>query len=636
VTAVLSRPVRSIVQAGLARRLHMVDSRPKKTPAEYRTIAHIGASCRASGDWELHRPEAFVRSRAGIFPTGSMQIEWARYFDARRYPLTLPPLVAGADPKRHRVAIVGGGPIGLTLALALARYGIASLVLEADDTVCLGSRATCISRRSLEIFAALRCHESFMTKGLPWTGGRSFYGNTEVFRLQMPHDENQKFPPMINLQQCYTEQYLVDAVEAKPDLIEVRWNTQVTGAHRHDDGVTLRIQTEQQPYVVEADWVVACDGARSAVRQALGLKFEGTQYEGRYVIVDIELKSEYPTERRAWFDPPSNPGSTLLMHKQPDNIWRMDYQLRDNEDADEAVKPENVIPRVASHLKMIGERDDWRPVWISIYKANALTLAGYRHGRVLFAGDAAHLVPIFGVRGLNSGIDDAFNLGWKLAFVIQGWATDGLLDTYSDERVFAARENLRYAKRSTEFMAPPSHAFDLMRRAVLSLAPNHAWVRALIDPRQTSAIAFPDSRLNCFAQRSHAFDAGPRPGEILPECPLTIGVGTANDAGFCTDLLGPHFTALYFSAAGDVPAELVAARERLEKGPLPFAWRTISRRPPTGDGTAAHDHTGRLFPMYGAQPDSLYLVRPDGHAMARWRKANARELAAALHGTLNL
>lgn len=564
------------------------------------------------------------------------QIEWARYFDAPRYPLTLPVLADGADSKRHRIAIVGGGPIGLALALALANYRIASLVLEADDTVCLGSRATCISRRSLEIFAQLGVDKPMLTKGLPWTGGRSYYGNTEVFRLQMPHDENQKFPPMINLQQCYTEKYLVDAVEARRDLIEVRWNTQVTDARMHDDGVTLRIQTEQQPYVIEADWVVACDGARSAIRQALGLKFQGAQYEGRYVIVDIELKSDYPTERRAWFDPPSNPGSTLLMHKQPDNIWRMDYQLRDDEDADEAVKPENVIPRVASHLKMIGERDDWRPVWISMYKANALTLPGYRQGRVLFAGDAAHLVPIFGVRGLNSGIDDAFNLGWKLAFVIQGWATDGLLDTYSDERVFAARENLRYAKRSTEFMAPPSHAFELMRRAVLSLAPNHAWVRPLIDPRQTSAIAFPHSRLNCFPQRSQAFDAGPRPGEILPECPLTMCVGAANDAGFCTDLLGPHFTALYFTEAGDLPSDLAATCERLATASPPFAWRTTSQRPATRAQTTAHDHTGRLFPAYGAKPGTLYLVRPDGHVMARWREANAEELAAALHGALNL
>ena len=215
------------------------------------------------------------------------------------------------------------------------------------------------------------------------------------------------------------------------------------------------------------------------MREALGLQLKGTSYEGRYVIVDIELKSDRPTERLAWFDPPSNPGSTILIHIQPDNIWRIDYQLRDDEDPEEAVKPENVIPRVRSHLEMMGETGDWSPIWITIYKAHALSLEDYRHGRVLFAGDAAHLVPIFGVRGANSGIDDADNLAWKLAFVVKGLASDRLLDTYSQERVFATRENLSYGTKTTEFMAPPSFAFELMRHAALSLAVKHASVPLL-------------------------------------------------------------------------------------------------------------------------------------------------------------
>jgi 3-(3-hydroxy-phenyl)propionate hydroxylase len=563
-----------------------------------------------------------------------MRIEWAEYFDYPRHALVMPRLAGGIDERRHRVVIAGGGPTGLTLALALARFRIPSVVLEADDTVCLGSRATCISRRSLEILQRVGAHEAFVAKGLGWTGGRSFYRNTEVFQLQMPHDEDQKFPPMINLQQCYTEQFLVDAVAAHGDLIDVRWQTRVSAVQPGEHGVRVQVQTAQGGYALDSDWLVACDGARSVARQALGLKFEGTQYEGRYVIVDIDLKSDYPTQRRAWFDPPSNPGSTLLMHKQPDNIWRLDYQLREDEDADEAVKPENVIPRVASHLRMIGERDDWRPVWISMYKANALTLERYRHGHVLFAGDAAHLVPIFGVRGMNSGIDDSDNLAWKLAAVLQGWATDALLDTYSDERVFAARENLRYSMRSTEFMAPPSHGFELMRRAVLTLALEHEWVRPLINPRQTAAIPLYDSALNAALHRSREFAVGPRPGDVLSEMPITRITPSEPVTGFLTDLLGAHFLVLYFSVAEDVPAALSRRLSELLPREVPVKWCAVTQSP--AEAGTLHDATGRVFRRYGATPGTAYLVRPDGYVMARWQRLDVAELAESLRRMTDL
>ena len=395
------------------------------------------------------------------------------------------------------MAIVGGGPVGMTLALALARQSVRSVLIEADDSVCTGSRAICISRRSLEIFKRLGVVDGFLQKGLPWTGGRSFYRDTEVFRFAMHQDDEQSLPPMINIAQYQIEQLLLDEVEQHADLIDIRWQTRVTGIEQKPaGGATLTLQTGDTHWTLQADWVVACDGGRSTIRDALGLKLTGTTYEGRYVIVDIELDSARATERLAYFDPPSNPGSTVLVHKQPDNVWRIDYQLRDDEDPDAAVQPENVMPRVQSVLDSMGETGAWSPIWITVYKANALTLERYRHGSVLFAGDAAHLVPIFGVRGANSGIDDADNLGWKLGCVVNGTASPRLLDSYSDERVFAARENLGYGMKSTEFMAPPSFAFDLMRTAVLGLAGRHEAVRPLINPRQTHAIAYLESPLN--------------------------------------------------------------------------------------------------------------------------------------------
>ncbi|KFG93012.1 FAD-dependent oxidoreductase [Burkholderia paludis] len=566
-----------------------------------------------------------------------MDIDFTPYpFVAERHPPQRPACDDGVDTHRHRVAIVGGGPVGLAVALGLANHGIRSVLIEADDSVCHGSRAICVSRRSLEIVERLGALDDFLRVGLPWTGGRSFYRRDEVLHFTMPQDDNQKLPPMVNLAQYHIEQFLLDAALRRPELIEIRWQAKVVGVTRQPDGVRLEVDTPPGGYALEADWVVACDGGRSTLRDALGLSLQGTSYEGRYVIVDIALESDRPTERLAYFDPSSNPGSTVLVHKQPGNVWRIDYQLRDGEDPDAAVQPGNVIPRVQSLLDMMGERGHWSPIWITIYKANALTLERYRHGRVLFCGDAAHLVPIFGVRGANSGIEDADNLAWKLAYTIRGLASDSLLDSYSDERVFAAHENLRYGTKSTEFMAPPSFAFELMRRAVLSLAVRHPALRSLINPRQTSAIAYAASPLN--AAERDTFAAGPAPGTVLAECPLLLPAthGRAPCRGHLTDLVAPRFIAFCFTFDGTPDPTLADLERRLQDAHMPFALVTLARhatpRQPACDG---HDDLGRLFDMYGARDGTVYLVRPDGHVLGRWHDARADDVAAALERALH-
>lgn len=543
--------------------------------------------------------------------------DYHEYFEYRHYPLRLPRLVDGADPVRHPVAIVGAGPVGLVLALDLARHGVRSVLIEADDTVTYGSRAACISRRSLEILDRVGAAAGVLDEALPWTAGTSYYRDVPVYRLQMPMDENQRFAPMVNLQQCMCEQVLADRAESAGDRIDIRWQTRLAGIQRRDDGVRLALQTARGDYALDADWVIACDGARSAVRQALGLRFSGTTYDGTYIIVDIHLRSDYPTERRAWFDPPTNPGSTILMHKQPRDIWRVDYQLRDDEDPLDAVKPENVLPRVRRHLEWIGERSDWRPVWISAYRANCLTLDRYVHGRALFAGDAAHLVPIFGVRGMNSGIDDAHNLAWKLAWVLQGRSSERLLESYSAERVFAARENIRHASKSTEFMAPPSPAFALMREAALGLATADPYFATLLNPRQSSAITFADSPLN--AADSDRLPAGPVPGAVLAECPLACARGTTH----LSACLGLGYTLLALTDRDPRPA--------LDGLPLATVWIAPRQRPEA----SAWDATGQLVPRYGAGPDAFYLVRPDGHVAGRWATFKPESLRAALGRALD-
>jgi 3-(3-hydroxy-phenyl)propionate hydroxylase len=510
------------------------------------------------------------------------------YHELPDYPFRpVPP-----GPQRTAVAIVGAGPVGLTLAAGLAAYGVPHVLLEARGSVSFGSRAICLSRRSFEIWRGFGVADRALAKGLAWTGGRSYWRGREVLRFAMPAAPGDRHPPMVNIQQCFAEQFLVDALLDRP-ACDLRWHSAVAGVTQHDDGVDLDVTTPDGGYTLRADWVVATDGARSALREAVGLKLEGDSYEGRYLIADIRLRSDHPTERRAWFDPASNPGSTVLMHRQPDDIWRVDYQLRDDEDPEAELKEDRIRARIAAHLAMLGETPDYDLIWTSLYRAHTLTLPRYRAHRVLFAGDAAHLVPIFGVRGLNSGVDDAGNLAWKLAAVVRGEGSDALLDSYSDERVFAARENIRQARKSTLFMTPPSRGFLLMREAALSLAATQDFAKPLVNPRQTTAITFPESRLQ--TPDDAPWDAGPVPGAALPDLPLPGG-------GHLLDLLRRAPLLLV------APGEDAAPRPGLDVARLDAA-------------TAA---------ALGLGARGFYLVRPDAHLAARRHAVEEAALAAAL------
>ncbi len=530
--------------------------------------------------------------------------------------------VALPAARQCRVAIVGGGPVGLSVALGLARQGVASVVLEADDSVCLGSRAACISRRSLEIAGRLGALPDLLERGLPWSGGRSYWQDQEVFRFSMPMYEGQRLPPMINLQQYYIEDALLAAVaavnRAAPDTIDIRWATTVDALEAGAGEVSLGLVNALGRGTLQAEWVVACDGGQSFVRNALGLALEGTAYTGRYVIVDITLPSKHPTERRAWFDPPWHRGATVLMHRQPDDLWRIDWQLRHGDETEEALRPENVRTFVQRHLDAIGEGHlPWEPAWQSVYRAGAMTLERYRHGRVLFAGNAAHAMPIFGVRGLNSGLDDADNLAWKLAAVVEG-GSPALLDSYSTERVQAFHINAESARRSTEFMSPPSRGFDVLREAVLSLAAADRGIAELINPRQTAAVAYTGSPLSTPDTESDAWRSGPMPGEVLPEVP----VGGA--CSHLTEVVGPGFVLLCF---GDPPSW--TAMDGLRT--VPVLTQAGARR--TG---ALLDPDGRVAQMLEGVDGCAYLLRPDGHVAARWKRPDASAVRGALRRAMGL
>jgi len=525
--------------------------------------------------------------------------------------------------------------VGLATAACLARFGIETVVIEKNRSAGEGSRAICLSRRSLEILDWIGVADPFVAKGLGWRRGRTFYRDQQIHELCMPHSEAEKFLPMTNLQQYYMEEFLAQHC-AKQPLVDLRWGTTLVDLLREPDETTAMVATPEGTYRLRGSYLVATDGARSQVRKLLGLSFAGTSFSGRYLIADIRLHSSYPTERRAWFDPPSNPGSTVLMHKQPEDIWRIDYQLHEQDDEGVELRPQSVHARVQRHLDFIGERADWDVIWTSIYRARALALESYVHGRVVFAGDAAHLVPIFGVRGLNSGFADAHNLAWKLAWVLHGNAHGSLLRTYAWERRAATLEIHRQTEKTTRFMTPRTRGDVLMRNAALSLAVDHEFVRPLVDPRQSVPYTYRDSELNSFGNRASAenteeFRNGPPLGAPL----RNLRVRRGPKSGHLLDWLGTGFVGVFFilgEFASDDRSLLAELRRNCR---LRLLLVTDARLDVTLEEHAERliileDVTGVAGQFYDAVTGTLYLARPDGHVCARWKRVVAAELVSAM------
>ncbi len=508
-------------------------------------------------------------------------------------------------PVRHPVVIVGGGPVGMTAALDLGLRGVPVLVLDDHEGIGMGSRAICVAKRALEIADRLGCGGDLVDRGVVWNVGRVFHGDRQVFEFNLLPETGHRYPAFINLQQPYLEKVLVDRVRAAQAAgapIEIRGRNRVDALEAGDDGATLEVLTPDGRYRIVADWVIACDGAGSPVRNALGLGFEGRVFEDSFLIADVRMDVDFPTERRFWFDPPFKSGSSALLHRQPDNVWRLDFQIGWDVDREFELRDENVRARID---RMLGPDIAYEIVWKSIYTFQCRRMTRFRHGRVLFAGDAAHQVSPFGARGANSGMQDADNLAWKLDLVLQALAPESLLDTYAVEREYGADENILNSTRSTDFITPKSETSRLFRDAVLDLSEHYAFARPLVNSGRLSVpCTYDGSPLN----GPDGLPAGPertRPGSPCPDAPL--------GDGFLLARLGDGFRILGIDAhAPEKVAEegVVATRLAL---------------------SVADDPSGALAARYlGEAAGAVYLLRPDQHVAARWDRYDEAAMRAAI------
>ena len=523
---------------------------------------------------------------------------------------------------RFGVVVIGGGPVGLSLALDAARRGLAVQLLDDNNTVSIGSRAVCYAKRPLEIWRRLGVDGPLLERGVRWQIGKVFYGDTLAYQFDLLPEQHHQMPAMVNLQQYYLEETLVAACEAN-EHVTLNWKHKVVGLEQvgsADPHVRLTVETPDGRFDMLADWVVACDGANSDTRRMLGADFSGQVFNDRFLIADVVMDpSTQPVneasgaqrlstepERWFWFDPPFHRGQSVLLHKQADKVWRIDFQLGRDADPVEEKKPENVLPRIKA---MLGENVDFELEWVSVYQFACRRMDQFRHGRVLFAGDAAHQVSPFGARGANSGVQDSDNLAWKLQWVVSGQAPEALLDSYHDERSLAADDNIANSTRSTDFITPKSRASLRLRNAVLELARTEPFARPMVNSGRLSLpTPYLDSPLN--TPDTDTFAGLMRPGTVCADAPLM----RHGQATWLLDVLGEGDSPFAVLVFGDLPEPLNLH--------VPVRLLRV--------GTDVQDAQGVLAARYDAQPGTVYLVRPDQHVAARWRRFDAAAVQTAL------
>lgn len=555
-------------------------------------------------------------------------------FEYPQFEYVRPPELEQGRDGHYPVVVVGAGPVGLCMAIDLAQQGQRVLLIDNDDTVSIGSRGVCYAKRTLEVLDRLGCGDEMVAKGVSWNVGRTFFREEEVFNFHLSPEPDHQRPGMINLQQYYLEDYLVRRARQLPNL-ELRFKNNVIAVTPGERQVTLRVETPDGAYTLSTDWLVVADGARSPVRTMLGLDIEGRIFMDRFLIADVVMKADYPAERWFWFDPPFHPNQSVLLHRQADNVWRIDFQLGWDADPVEEKKPENVIPRIRA---MLGEGREFELEWVSVYTFQCRRMNDLRHGRVLFVGDAAHQVSPFGARGANSGIQDTDNLAWKLKLVIDGHAPATLLDTYTEERGFAADENIMNSTRSTDFITPKSRASRHLRNAVLGLAQHYPFARALVNSGRLSVPSYlTESRLN--TPDEDAFAGVMVPGAPADDAPVQTSAGPS----WLLRALQQGFHLLYYvdDVADMTQQQLGALRALGEPREGTVAIEPIVI---TGQGVEASvansaalaglrtliDAKGRIRERYDLQSGSCYLLRPDQHVAARWRTLDAQRVRAAL------
>lgn len=510
--------------------------------------------------------------------------------------------------------IVGAGPVGLVVALRLASFGIPCAVLEAEPgLVRQGSKACLIQGDVLEILDKFGCAEPIANEGVRWHVGHTYVHGREIRRSEYPIPLG--FGPFVNISQYRIEQVLLERARTEP-LIELCWSHEVTAVEQTTDEVVVTARTPRGEQRWRFDYLVACDGVRSTLRELVGVEWTGYSHRDRFLITDVRAVLPFPKERHFHYDPPFNPGRQLVMHPQPDDIWRIDWQLAPDAD----IEAERADGRLDRRIREVIGDVPYEIDWLSTYRFHQRVVDRLVVDRVLFAGDAAHALPPYGSRGMNSGIQDADNLAWKLALVLTGRATPALVDTYHVERHAAAAENLRITEATIRFMVPPNPLRRWLRNVLLTVVlPLKSLRRHVNSGRMAEPHVYESSPI--VQPREH----NPVLGSFAPDGSVRRGTVPTR----LRTLLGGGFVGLCFFADTETATRSLAGASAAAPVPVGFvAVVPDAGDAPAGPSVVVSDVDGAVRAAYGARPGDWFLIRPDGH-VAYTGNGDLAALAAA-------
>lgn len=525
-----------------------------------------------------------------------------------------PPWPLANGQRAHTpVLVVGAGPVGLSTALALARCGVPTLLLEAgperdaDYFANTGSKAICFQRDVLDVFDRFGAADRLVAEGTTWTTARTYYRQHEVRTVTFPDDSEgstASLPPWINISQARVEQELLRQADAEP-LIAIRYEHELTGMSQDREGVTAHVRKSgSHTLSLRGSHLVGADGPRSTVRGLLGVEFPGESFADRFLICDIRAELPFPNERRFFFDPEWNPGRQVLLHQCPNSVWRIDWQVPDGYDLQEERDSGALDRRIR---KIVGEQP-YEVVWSSVYQFHERCAVRFTVGRVLLAGDAAHLYAPFGARGLNSGVQDAENLGWKIALArdTNVKTAELLLDSYHTERWEAAQENLRVTGETMRFLVPHNDADARRRRETLQRAVTDTAAQSEIDSgKLAEPYWYPESPLTTPAPTAETIPEQPGryrppvPGVLCPDGPCQVAEHP--EVNRLRQLFGPGFTVLTAT-----PSQGRVVAEAATDLPVPVSTYALSEI----------DTTGELAWNLQNDGETIHIIRPDAHLCA--------------------